>query len=254
MAIGIISAMLEEVQSLINVLQNVKISEKGMRSYYEGTLNKKEVIIVFSRWGKVASAVTTTQLINDYSIDEIIFTGVAGSLNNSLRIGDIIIGTNLYQHDMDTRPLFNQFEIPLLGKTYFQTQNNTQLENAVLKFTASIESHISQENLSKFDIKKVQIRKGTILSGDQFISTQKKVAKLKETIPNALCVEMEGASVAQVCYEYKIPYSVIRIISDNANDDAPIDFPLFTKAIACKYAKGIIENYINYLNFLNNDR
>jgi adenosylhomocysteine nucleosidase len=254
MAIGIISAMLEEVQSLINVLQNVKISEKGMRSYYEGTLNKKEVIIVFSRWGKVASAVTTTQLINDYSIDEIIFTGVAGSLNNSLRIGDIIIGTNLYQHDMDTRPLFNQFEIPLLGKTYFQTQNNTQLENAVLKFTASIESHISQENLSKFDIKKVQIRKGTILSGDQFISTQKKVAKLKETIPNALCVEMEGASVAQVCYEYKIPYSVIRIISDNANDDAPIDFPLFTKAIACKYAKGIIENYINDLNFLNNDR
>jgi adenosylhomocysteine nucleosidase len=254
MAIGIISAMLEEVQSLINVLQNVKISEKGMRSYYEGTLNKKEVIIVFSRWGKVASAVTTTQLINDYSIDEIIFTGVAGSLNNSLRIGDIIIGTNLYQHDMDTRPLFNQFEIPLLGKTYFQTQNNTQLENAVLKFTASIESHISQENLSKFDIKKVQIRKGTILSGDQFISTQKKVAKLKETIPNALCVEMEGASVAQVCYEYKIPYSVIRVISDNANDDAPIDFPLFTKAIACKYAKGIIENYINDLNFLNNDR
>jgi adenosylhomocysteine nucleosidase len=237
MAIGIISAMLEEVQSLINVLQNVK-----------------EVIIVFSRWGKVASAVTTTQLINDYSIDEIIFTGVAGSLNNSLRIGDIIIGTNLYQHDMDTRPLFNQFEIPLLGKTYFQTQNNTQLENAVLKFTASIESHISQENLSKFDIKKVQIRKGTILSGDQFISTQKKVAKLKETIPNALCVEMEGASVAQVCYEYKIPYSVIRVISDNANDDAPIDFPLFTKAIACKYAKGIIENYINDLNFLNNDR
>jgi adenosylhomocysteine nucleosidase len=254
MAIGIISAMLEEVQSLINVLQNVKISEKGMRSYYEGTLNKKEVIIVFSRWGKVASAVTTTQLINDYSIDEIIFTGVAGSLNNSLRIGDIIIGTNLYQHDMDTRPLFNQFEIPLLGKTYFQTQNNTQLENAVLKFTASIESHISQENLSKFDIKKVQIRKGTILSGDQFISTQKKVAKLKETIPNALCVEMEGASVAQVCYEYKIPYSIIRVISDNANDDAPIDFPLFTKAIACKYAKGIIENYINDLNFLNNDR
>lgn len=254
MAIGIISAMLEEVQSLINVLQNVKISEKGMRSYYEGTLHKKEVIIVFSRWGKVASAVTATQLINDYSIDEIIFTGVAGSLNNSLRIGDIIIGTNLYQHDMDTRPLFNQFEIPLLGKTYFQTQNNTQLENAVLKFTASIESHISQENLSKFDIKKVQIRKGTILSGDQFVNAPKKVAKLKETVPNALCVEMEGASVAQVCYEYKIPYSVIRIISDNANVDAPIDFPLFTKAIACKYAKGIIENYINNLNILNNNR
>lgn len=244
MIIGIISAMPEEVQSLIDGLKNVRISEKGMRSYYHGFLNTQEVVIVFSRWGKVASAITTTQLINDYNIDEIIFTGVSGSLDANLKVGDVVLGTHLYQHDMDTRPLFNQFEIPLLGKTSFETQANIQLEKAALLFTQNISKYILTEKLHQFGIKKVTIYKGAILSGDQFIADKKKVAALKQAIPDALCVEMEGASVAQVCYEYKIPFSIIRIISDNANDDAPIDFPEFTKAVACKYAKGIIENYI----------
>ena len=85
--IGIISAMQEEVQSLLNVLRNCKTSTIGMRTYYSGTLFQKNVIIVFSRWGKVASAATTTQLINDYNLEEIIFTGVAGGIHPELNIG-----------------------------------------------------------------------------------------------------------------------------------------------------------------------
>lgn len=242
--IGIISAMPEEVNSLIDILQNVTISKKGMRSYYHGFLHSKEVVIVFSRWGKVASAITTTQLINDYQIDEIIFSGVAGSLDTSLKVGDIVIGTELYQHDMDTRPLFDQFEIPLLGKTVFQSKLNTLLEKSTSNFAEHINNHIELDKLKEFQIETIEIKKGAILSGDQFISSQEKVNALKIAIPNALCVEMEGASVAQVCYEYEMPFSIIRIISDNANDDAPIDFPEFTKAVASKYAKGILENYI----------
>ncbi|MEI6865889.1 5'-methylthioadenosine/adenosylhomocysteine nucleosidase [Flavicella sp.] len=248
MIIGIISAMPEEVKSLIDGLKNVTISEKGMRSYYHGFLNSQEVVIVFSRWGKVASAITTTQLINDYNINEIIFTGVSGSLDPNLKIGDVILGTHLYQHDMDTRPLFNQFEIPLLGKTSFQTKANIQLEKAAILFTQNISKYISPEKMKQFGINKTTVNKGAILSGDQFISHKEKVTSLKKAIPDALCVEMEGASVAQVCYEYKIPFSIIRVISDNANDDAPIDFSEFTKSVACKYAKGIIENYINSIN------
>lgn len=244
MVLGVISAMPEEVQSLLDTLENVSISEKGMRSYYHGYLNTQEIVVVFSRWGKVAAAVTTTQLINDYNVDEIIFTGVSGSLDNSLKVGDVVIGTELYQHDMDTRPLFNQFEIPLLGKTCFQTRENLFLDIATDSFKEQIQQHIAIDKLVEFDIDTITIKKGAILSGDQFISSKNKVAELKQAIPNALCVEMEGASVAQVCYEYDIPFSIIRIISDNANDDAPIDFPEFTKAVACKYAKGIIENYI----------
>lgn len=243
MALGIISAMPEEVQSLIDALKDVTITKKGMRSYYHGFLQGKEVIIVFSRWGKVASAITTTQLINDFDIDEIIFTGVSGSLDASMNVGDIVLGTQLYQHDMDTRPLFNQFEIPLLGKTFFEAKKNVALEKAAAAFIATIEAHISTEKLNEFNISHIKMSKGAILSGDQFISSKEKVASLKKAIPNALCVEMEGASVAQVCYEYEIPFSIIRIISDNANDEAPIDFPEFTKSVACKYAKGIFENY-----------
>ena len=243
MKLGIISAMPEEIQSLLDVLQNVKMTSKGMRDYYLGSYKNTKIVIVFSRWGKVAAAVTATQLINDYEIDELIFTGVAGSLDATLAIGDIVLGTELYQHDMDTRPLFNQFEIPLLNKTAFQTQTNERLEKAVFSFKETISKHISQTSLSEFSISDIAIKKGVILSGDQFIASKEKTQALKKLIPTALCVEMEGAAIAQVCYEYNVPFSIIRIISDNANDDAPIDFPKFTKSVACKYAKGILENY-----------
>lgn len=241
--IGVISAMPEEIQSLLDALKNVTTTTKGKRNYYVGTFKNTQMVIAFSRWGKVAAAVTTTQLINDFKVDEIIFTGVSGALSEELQIGDLVLGTHLYQHDMDARPIFNRFEIPLLGKTYFETFQNLKLEVAIENFQKNIHQQIEAKYLAEFDIKNSQLLKGIIISGDQFIASKEKVAHLKEIIPNALCVEMEGASVAQVCYEYDIPFSIIRIISDNANATAPIDFPKFTNAIACKIAKGILENY-----------
>ena len=89
--IGIISAMREEINALFDQLQDVSKIYKGKRTYYSGILYGKNVVLVFSRWGKVAAAATTTQLINDYEIDEIIFTGVAGSIHSDLDIGDIVI-------------------------------------------------------------------------------------------------------------------------------------------------------------------
>ncbi|WP_297814971.1 5'-methylthioadenosine/adenosylhomocysteine nucleosidase [uncultured Polaribacter sp.] len=243
MTIGIISAMPEEVQTLVEALEDVSITNKGMRSYYAGTFRSHQLVVVFSRWGKVAAAATTTQLINDYAIDEIIFTGVAGALDSNLKVGDVVIGSKLFQHDMDTRPLFKRFEIPLLNKTSFSTTTNIKLEKAVHDFTNSIHNYVESKDLQEFSIDNLTIHKGVVLSGDQFIADAKKVNELKTALPNALCVEMEGAAVAQVCFEYDVPFSIIRIISDNANDDAPIDFPKFTKSIASNYAKGILENY-----------
>ena len=121
MSIGIISAMKEEIQALHNQLELRSTIEKGRRTYYQGKLFNQEVVLVFSRWGKVASATTATQLINDFEIDEIIFTGVAGGIKSKIRIGDIVIGKELYQHDMDASPLIPKYEIPLLGKRAFQT-------------------------------------------------------------------------------------------------------------------------------------
>jgi len=240
---GIISAMQEEIQALLNELQSVTTSKKGMRTYYSGTLFKKEVVIVFSRWGKVASASTTTQLLNDFDIDEIVFTGVAGALNDTLQIGDVVIGKHLYQHDMDASPLYDTFEIPILKKKFFETKNPTHLLSATRSFLKNYTDYINQTDALLFDITNPKVIIGDIASGDQFISNAKKIKMLHETIPTAMCVEMEGAAVAQVCYEYQIPFSIFRIISDKANDNATIDFPKFAHSIASYYALGILKNY-----------
>jgi adenosylhomocysteine nucleosidase len=240
---GIISAMQEEIQALLNELQSIKTSKKGMRTYYTGTLFKKEVVIVFSRWGKVASASTTTQLLNDFDINEIVFTGVAGAINDKLQIGDVVIGHHLYQHDMDASPLYEKFEIPILKKKFLETKDPTNLLSATRLFLKNYTDYINQTDASLFDITNPKVIIGDIASGDQFISNINKIKKLNETIPTAICVEMEGAAVAQVCYEYQIPFSIFRIISDNANDNATIDFPKFANSIASYYALGILKNY-----------
>ena len=245
MRIGIISAMMEEIQALHNRLELRSTIEKGGRTYYQGKLFNQEVVLVFSRWGKVASATTATQLINDFEIDEIIFTGVAGGIKSKVRIGDIVIGKALYQHDMDASPLIPKYEIPLLGKRTFQTDviRTKSLQLAAKNFITQIEVYLSREVLKVFQIDQPQIHVGDIASGDQFISDKIDRAQIKKGLPQVLCVEMEGAAVAQVCFEYKVPFTIIRTISDNSNDNSHIDFPKFAKEIASEYALGILKNY-----------
>lgn len=241
--IGIISAMPEEVQSLLDTLKNTEITTKGMRTYYCGTLYNKKVVVVFSRWGKTAAATTTTQLINDYPLTEIIFTGVAGAIHSKLNIGDIVIGKNIFQHDMDASPFYKQFHIPILNLKSFSTKNTTSISNATDSFLNNYTKYIKKEETENFGITNPKYYIGDIASGDQFISSQKKIKELNQLLPTVTCVEMEGVAVAQVCYEYKIPFSIIRIISDKANDTADIDFERFVKSIASNYALGILENY-----------
>jgi adenosylhomocysteine nucleosidase len=247
MKIGIISAMREEMQELLNELQNTKVTHKGKRDYFEGILFDKEVVLVFSRWGKVASAVTTTQLINDYNLDEIIFTGVAGALNPHLNIGDVVVGEKLFQHDMDASPLYPKFEIPLIHKKAFTTKDNQKLIAATNYFMDGFHNYIPAEKSKLFEIDIPKMVVGTILSGDQFISTKEKITELLVNIPKADCVEMEGAAIAQVCFEYDIPFSIIRIISDKAMDNSHIDFQKFADEIASHYAKAILKKYFTLI-------
>jgi adenosylhomocysteine nucleosidase len=241
--IGIISAMREEINALLDQLQTVSKINKGKRTYYSGILYGKKVVLVFSRWGKVAAAATTTQLINDYEIKEIIFTGVAGSINSDLNIGDVVVGRKLYQHDMDASPLFKKFEIPIIKKTFIETNNNLNLINSTRLFIGNYNKYIDVSLANSFNILTPKVVHGDIASGDQFISTKSKILQLNNEIPTAICVEMEGAAVAQVCYEYEVPFSIIRIISDRADDNSSIDFPLFANKVASKYPLGILKNY-----------
>lgn len=241
--IGIISAMHDELAALLAILEDTQTKTLGERTYYQGKIKQQEVVIVFSNWGKVAAAITTTQLISTYQPREIIFTGVAGAIDSNLNVGDVVFATQLVQHDMDASPLFPKFEIPLIGKSYFETSANNFLYQCTQVFKDNYFNHISKEEAKYFSIEHPTLVKGLIASGDQFISDDETFNNLKTNLPQLQCVEMEGAAVAQVCEAYRIPFNIIRIISDKADHSAPVDFPKFTKQIASKYAKGILENY-----------
>lgn len=246
--IGIMGAMPEEVNGVLALVQNPVSKTIGMRKYTAGTINGTAVVVVFSRWGKVAAAATVATLIAEFKITELIFTGVAGAVAPAVNIGDVIIATRLIQHDMDARPLMQQYEIPLLEKTYFEVKQEKieSAEKAVSKTVSdsNLRHIIGENHLTRFNINTPAIHKGDIASGDTFFASNTAKEHLYNALPNVFCVEMEGAAVAQVCYEYKIPFTVIRIISDVADDNSHIDFPAFVKNIASKYSVSIIENIL----------
>lgn len=240
--------MPQEVEGLVAHMENVTKEIAGQRTYYLGNLFGQQAVVVFSRWGKVAAATTALHLLHQYKPTEIIFTGVAGAIHHELNIGDVVIGKKLYQHDMDARPLMKQFEIPLLNKTYFETdvtkmQKAYNAANTLVKSNALINA-IGQEELNSYNISTPKVVLGDIASGDKFFSTTQQKENLLQLLPNVFCVEMEGAAVAQVCFEYSVPFSIIRIISDVADDNAHIDFPAFISKVASHYSVAIIKELI----------
>lgn len=247
--IGIMGAMPEEINGIVSLLNNKKEIVKGMRTYYTGTINDFDVVVVFSRWGKVASATTATHLIIEFGITDLYFIGVAGAIHADLNIGDIVIANSLVQHDMDARPLMKQFEIPLLGKTMFCPSK--ELFDSVFEKTNGLLSadlllnKISIAHQKAFSISNPKLYVGQIASGDLFFANTIDKENLQVVLPDVLCVEMEGAAVAQVCFEYDVPCVVIRTISDAANETSPIDFKEFVSQVASKFGVEIIRNLLN---------
>jgi adenosylhomocysteine nucleosidase len=244
--IGILGAMPEEISGIVSLLKDTKEVEKGRRIYYTGTLNDIEVVVVFSRWGKVASATTVTHLIVEFGITQLYFTGVAGAIHQELNIGDIVVASSLVQHDLDARPIMKQFEIPLLGETVLYPPKDF-LEKAVervkeLECNNTLSDLISLGCQKMFSISNPKVFVGQIASGDRFFAKSSEKEALLRVLPDVLCVEMEGAAVAQVCFEYDIPFVVIRTISDVANESSPIDFKEFVSDVASKFGIAIIQN------------
>jgi adenosylhomocysteine nucleosidase len=230
--LGIISALAEEQEGLIDAMQDAVTVTHGMREYTTGTLWNIDTVAVLSRIGKVAGAMTAAMLVEKFGVTHIVFTGVAGSADRAVRVGDVVVAEALIQHDMDASPLFPRFEVPLTGLTRLPSDLalSTQLAGAARRFL---------EN----EPEGIKLHRGTIGSGDQFINDSVRIATLKERLPDLLAVEMEGAAVAQVCFELNIPFAVIRTISDNANEDAATDFMHFVKTVASRYAFGILHEF-----------
>lgn len=243
--IGIMGAMPQEIDGVIALLENPVRRVIGMRAYTSGTINGVNTVVVFSRWGKVAASATVATLIHVFNITELVFTGVAGAIDPTLNIGDIVIAKRLYQHDMDARPLMQQFEIPLLGKTYFEC-DDAELESikeamSPLIINNVLKETIGAEALAEFGIVTPNLHIGDIASGDQFFAANQQKTNLRNALPTILCVEMEGAAVAQVCFEHKIPFTIIRTISDAADEQSHIDFPKFIEEVSSKYSVCIIQ-------------
>ena len=249
MRIGLLGAMSEEIALLHNGLENPQVQIRGMRDYWQGSLFGRSVVLAFSRWGKVASASTVTTLIEAFEVDLVVFTGVAGALAPDLDIGDIVIAESLMQRDMDASALpgIKLFEIPLLGVENFPIEKrlvDLATESARRYLTEDLPNDVPSELLHEFGIVQPKVGTGLIISGDQLVASTDAQSKIKRAIPAALCVEMEGAAVAQVCYEHDVPVAVVRAISDKADHSAVINFPRFVDKVASHFTCGIVREFI----------
>jgi 5''-methylthioadenosine/S-adenosylhomocysteine nucleosidase len=250
MLIGIMGAMEQETRLLADSMEIIDTKTIAMRNYYLGKLFGKDVVLVFSKCGKVAAASTVTTLIETFNVDIVLFTGVAGGAEKSLKVGDIVIADKLVQHDMDgsALPGFRKFEIPLLGVgTFVAPAEMVALGKKSAEYYVSncLKLDVDESVLRECDISIPSIVIGTVASGDQFIADSQKVSSLTREIENLKCIEMEGAAVAQVCYEHNVDYIVFRVISDKADEHANINFPRFIEKAASHFTRGIIQQFVS---------
>ena len=224
---GIIVAMKEELDEILKIMTNINKKEIYNIQYFEGCINQTDIIIVESGVGKVNATRTTQILIDKLDVKEIINVGSAGALNEELSIGDIVIADKLIQHDFDITA-FNHNKGYITGVgDYIYTD-----KELIDKF---------RNSANKIEDKSYKINVGTIASGDIFCTDIKMKDKIRSKF-NADCVEMEGAAIAQVCYLDKIPFIVIRSISDSPNGNNAITFDKFVE-LASKRCANILREF-----------
>lgn len=236
------AAMPEEIEGVVKLVENPKVKTIGGREYISGTINDKNVVVVFSRWGKVAAASTVTTLIDVFNVNQILFTGIAGGIHADLKVGDIVVASSCVFHDMDTRPLHDRYVVPLLNIKYFDVHvTDGLIEKLQNVFDAnSISTVVGDQWADHFSLSSVMIVHRPIASGDQFINSQEIRNDIQLNLSDVACVEMEGAAVAQICFEHNIPCTIVRTISDSANDAAAVDFEPFAKYVASNYSIAIV--------------
>lgn len=253
--LAIISATKEEQDGIIEAMEDELGIDYGTmtwggRTYHTGQFNGLNVVVVLAGIGKVAAAITTTAVIHYFNPLNIVFTGVAGSGDDEVNVGDIIIGDELIQHDMDCSPMFPKYEIPLTGITRFRADKEltAMLMKASCEFFAwDMCDVIHVHDRVKFGLKLPVVAEGLIATGDVFVDSEEKFGKIKFPFNDVMAIEMEGASIAQVCQAYKVPFAVMRTISDKSNSDSPVDYPAFIEKVACVYALNIMARFVRLL-------
>lgn len=228
MIIGIMGAMREEITPLLNLYKEYEEINLAGNVYYKINYKNTQIIIAYSKIGKVHAALTASAMILKFGCEIIIFSGVAGALDEKLKVGDLVFATSLCQHDVDISAFGHALGFIPEGKRFYESDKTIcDLAKGIAK----------QMNLN--------IAEGVIASGDQFIaSKQKKEWIIKEF--GAIAVEMEGASVACVCDNLNIPFCIFRSISDGADGDANISFDEFLESSA-KISANFVSKMIDLL-------
>lgn len=226
--IGIIGAMELEVAALKSKLELKNVVDKAGMKFHEGILNGKDVVIVQCGIGKVNASICVQILADLFAVNTVINTGVAGSLRAEINIGDIIVSTDACEHDMDVSALgYEPGIIPQMETSFFKADRKL-IEEAI-----AVCREVNPE---------INVYEGRIVSGDQFISDGAVKDRLIQQFDGS-CAEMEGAAIAHAAFLNKIPYIVLRAISDKADGSAHMDYPEFERAAAAHCAR-LVENLV----------
>jgi adenosylhomocysteine nucleosidase len=230
--IGIIGAMEEEVIRLKEQMDDVEIKSIASMDFCEGSLEDSPLVVVRSGIGKVNAALCAQILVDKYGVDLVINTGVAGSLRNEINIADIVLSTDALQHDVDATGFgYDVGVIPRMEQSIFQADKKLiELAKGVCKEVLPL----------------LGVHTGRIVSGDQFISDSGKKEWLLKTF-DGYCTEMEGAAIAQAAYLNKIPFLIIRAISDKADNSAEMAYSEF-EAIAIDSTVKLLTGLIKQIN------
>lgn len=221
--LAIMGAMEEEIEPLLAYFDKVNVVEFANNKYYEVNYKGLDIVIAYSKIGKVFASLTATTMIEKFSCDTLLFSGVAGAINPNLHIGDLIIADKLCQHDLDITAFGHPNGFVPGGKVFVETT----------KFLRDIAKKVATQN-------NLKVIEGTIATGDQFVHSTERKDFIQSSF-KADALEMEGASVAVVCDALNIPFFILRAISDSADMDAGFDFDEFLKSSAKNSADYLIQ-------------
>ncbi len=212
--IGIIGAMDEEVEQIVSAMELTKQETKASMTFNAGKLSGRDVVIVRSGIGKVNAAVCTQILVDDFNVDYVINTGIAGSLKAEIDIADVVISSDVLHHDMDATGFgYPLGQIPRMDTLSFAA------DDRLIK--------LAKEACAKV-IPQIGVHVGRVVSGDQFISDKAVKDRISKNF-EGFCTEMEGAAIAQTASLNGVPFVILRAISDKADDSATMDYPAFEK-------------------------
>jgi len=223
MKIAIMGAMPEEIAPILKIVGDYKTTRYANNEYYEATYRGVDLVIAYSKIGKVFSSLTASVMIQRFGCDRLLFSGVAGGINPNLKIGDLIVATKLSQHDLDITAFGHPMGYVPGGSVFVEAD----------KELIAISKEVAKE-LGK------TVQEGVIATGDQFVHQE----SVKESIVkhfNADALEMEGGSVAVVCDALNVPFFILRAISDTADTDASFSFDEFMESSAIVSAEFVMK-------------